>query len=84
MKDNEHRMAGDAAFINTPVKRGDAVRTGACNRFSGFSFCSITDARAETAKAVEIDPGRSNTPLNRGVNESQARGYRELLRRSSK
>jgi hypothetical protein len=71
-------------FISTPLQRGDTVRTGAFNRFSGFFFCSIPDATVETAKAVEIDPGRPDTPLKRGVNESQTQGYRELQRSSSK
>jgi hypothetical protein len=84
MKDNKHSMASGMAFINTPLQRSGAVRIGAGNRFSGFSFCSISHETVETAEAVEIDPGRSDTPLKRGVNESEERGCRELPGRLSK
>jgi len=77
-------MLSDADFINTPLQRGDAIRVRVFNRFGGFSFCRVPDAKVETAKVVERDPGRLNTPLKRGVNESRTFGYIELLRRSFK
>jgi hypothetical protein len=77
-------MVGGVTFINTPLQRRDVVRTRASNRFSGFSFCNIPDTTVETVKAVEIDAGRSDTSLKRGVNESQTLGYRESVGRSFK
>jgi hypothetical protein len=53
-------------LINTPLQRGDSGRAHGTNRFSGFA------SGEQTVKTVGIRTRSDNTPLKRGVNESEA------------
>jgi DNA-binding beta-propeller fold protein YncE/ABC-type molybdate transport system permease subunit len=61
----ENAATARSHLINTPLQRGEKSELARSNRFSGFEH------DVETAKAVEGPVGASNTPLKRGVNESQ-------------
>jgi hypothetical protein len=78
MKGKEYPIFSNASFIDTLLQRGADDGVCAVNRFSGFHFGGVTPASRETAKAVELCRISLCTPLKRGVNNSEIRGFLQV------